>query len=127
MMSEKPENRMPLSQPARAESVEPPLGAPVPAPDFVRVDSAIFDSVLLDSGFFDSGFFGAGFFGSVFLGSDGAAALRPRGVFAPAGFAGRRGVRAESPFITLLIACPGDHDGGGHPATPVAVSYAITP
>ena len=122
MMSEKPENRMPLSQPARAESVEPPPGAPVPAADFVRVDSAIFDS-----GFFGPGFFGAGFFGAGFFGPDGAAALRPLGVFAPAGFAGRRGVRAESPFITLLIACPGDRDGGGHPATPVAVSYAITP
>ncbi|WP_344297765.1 hypothetical protein [Agromyces neolithicus] len=74
MMSEKPENRMPLSQPARAESLEALRveslgdlrGVPVRDAGFFG-GSGFFGC----PGFCDAGFFGSGFFaGSGFFGSD---------------------------------------------------------
>jgi hypothetical protein len=124
MMSEKPENRMPRSHPARAASVSPPPGGTARDAPAERFDVAFFDEVGRD---WAPREVVRGAVGGPGAGSAGADGLRPRRGRAPAGFAGRRGVRAESPFITLLIAGPEDHDGGGHSATPVAVSYVITP
>lgn len=118
MMSEKPENRMPLSQPARPAAADPPRE---PA---ARAGVRVFDGRALEA--LDDG---VPFFGFELLGGGALAAFAgfagALGRFA--GFAGRRGVRAESPFMTPPRTSARNADGGGHPATPVVVSYAVTP
>ena len=123
MMSEKPENRMPRSQPARAASVVTLLrGGPAGDVPFAALDADFLDAVFFDAVFFDAVFCDPAFKSAVFFESAAlfesaaffepavfepsffefgeAGTVRPRGVRAPAGFAGRRGVLAESPFIT---------------------------
>lgn len=52
---------------------------------------------------------------------------RDRGTREPAGFAGRRGVREESPFIALLMTARKTTTGAATRPPPSRCRYAITP
>jgi hypothetical protein len=147
MMSENPENRMPLSQPARSAAAAPAaaFGDPLPGrrdaaparPGFAADFPAAFDfgdAGFADAGFGDAGFADAGFAGAGFAASDVAgSAFGPRGdALGRPGTAGRRGTpddrggRGASGCIAPPHR-PGKENGGGPTATPVTKSKPFRP
>ncbi|MDF0512910.1 hypothetical protein PX701_04680 [Agromyces sp. H3Y2-19a] len=145
MISEKPENRMPLSHPARvadaapapAEAVErglAPLGfaledeACVLVFDGFAVDDDLADreEFALDRARFASPASDAGPFADD-AGSEASALGFDLGTREPAGFAGLRGVRDDSPFIALLMTARNGTTGAATRPPSSRCRYAITP
>ena len=116
---------MPLSQPARAAPAEP-------RPEVGEVARGFDDRGFEPPGFAaDVGEFFADAdlgFAAEGVGAEASPAVDDaRGTREPAGFAGRRGVRGDSPFIALLMTARKTTTGAATRPPPSRYRYAITP